>query len=75
MDRGELLRDDPAALAELLLGMLVGFDIDRRRLGLAGRDTQHQREDWADRAVDTFLRAHREPAATVSPTLRSRMSS
>lgn len=75
MERGELRRDDAYALAEMLLGMLVGFDIDRRRLGLPGRDTQEQREAWADRTVDTFLRAHREPGATVSPTHRSRMSS
>ena len=74
MQRGELRRDDALALAELLMGMLVGFDVDRRRLGLPGRDTPQQREEWADRTVDTFLRAHREPAATVSPTHRSRMS-
>ena len=75
MQRGELRQDDAAALAELLLGMLVGFEVDRRRLGLPGRDTPAQREDWADRVVDVFLRAHREPANTVSPTHRSRMSS
>lgn len=75
MQRGELRPDDAHAQAELLMGMLVGFDIDRRRLGLPGRDTQEQREDWADRVIDAFLRAHREPAATVSPTHRSRMSS
>lgn len=75
MQRGELRRDDPAALAEMLLGMLVGFDIDRRRLGLAGRDTPQQRQQWAERTVAAFLRAHREPAATVSPIHSSRMSS
>lgn len=75
MERGELRRDDAYALAEMLLGMLVGFEIDRRRLGLGGRDTPQQRQDWADKAVDAFLRAHREPAATVSSTHRSRMSS
>lgn len=75
MRRGELHHDDPLALAELLLGMLVGFDIDRRRLGLPGRDTPQQREDWANRSVDAFLRAHRKPPATESLTHRSRMSS
>jgi TetR/AcrR family transcriptional regulator, mexJK operon transcriptional repressor len=75
MRRGELHEDDPAALAEMLLGMLVGFDIDRRRLGLAGRDTQHEREQWADRAVASFLRAHRGDAATIPSSSSSRMSS
>lgn len=47
----------------------------RRRLGLGGRDTPQQREEWADRAVDSFLRAHREPGTTFPPSTRSRMSS
>ncbi|WP_166654398.1 TetR/AcrR family transcriptional regulator [Tahibacter aquaticus] len=75
MQRGELRQDDALALAEMLLGMLVGFDIDRRRLGLGGRDTLQQREEWADRAIDSFLRAHREPATTFPSSTRSRMSS
>lgn len=75
MDRGELRRDDADALAELLLGMLVGFDVDRRRLGLAGRDTPAQREAWSDRVIDTFLRAHRDPGVSLSPSLASRTSS
>lgn len=58
MDRGELQRDDPSALAELLLGMLVGFEGDRRRLGLPGRDTPQARAAWVDRAVTAFLRAY-----------------
>lgn len=75
MRRGELHHDDALALAELLLGMLVGFDVDRRRLGLAGRDTAEQRAQWADRVVDTFLRAHRVPSGPPSSTLLPRMSS
>ena len=76
-DRGELRREDPSAQAEMLLGMLVGFDIDRRRLGLAGRDTPQQRADWADRVIDAFLRAYRVPAAgsTPSTTTSPRMPS
>lgn len=74
MDRGELCRDDAHLLAEMLLGMLVGFDIDRRRLGLPGRDTPQQREDWANRVIDAFLRAHRMPGASLSPPPPSRMS-
>lgn len=75
MDRGELRHDDAEQLAEMLLGMLVGFDIDRRRLGLPGRDTPQQREAWADRVIDAFLRAHRTPDTIFSPSLSSRMSS
>lgn len=75
MRRGELRDDDAPALAELLLGMLVGFDVDRRRLGLPGRDTPEQRAQWADRVVDAFLRAHRVPTAPPSSTLSPRMSS
>lgn len=58
MERGELRRDDPAALAEMLLGMLVGFDVDRRRVGLPGRDTTAARQAWVDRVVTAFLRAY-----------------
>ncbi|HSX58609.1 MAG TPA: TetR/AcrR family transcriptional regulator [Tahibacter sp.] len=75
MERGELRRDEPDALAELLLGMLVGFDVDRRRLGLPGRDTPAEREAWCDRVVDAFLRAHRERDATLLSSISPRMSS
>lgn len=75
MERGELRRDDADALAELLLGMLVGFDVDRRRLGLPGRDTPAEREAWCDRVVDTFLRAYREPGVSLSSSPASRISS
>lgn len=75
MSRGELRRDDADLLAEMLLGMLVGFDVDRRRLGLPGRDTPQQRDDWADRVIDAFLRAHREPGVSLPLSLSSRMSS
>lgn len=75
MERGELRHDDPSALAEMLLGMLVGFDIDRRRLGLEGRDTAQQREQWVDRVIDSFLRAHRASSAELPLSTSSRMSS
>jgi TetR/AcrR family transcriptional regulator, mexJK operon transcriptional repressor len=75
MERGELRHDDAPALAEMLLGMLVGFDIDRRRLGIEGRDTVQQRELWADRVIDSFLRAHRASDATFPLSTSSRMSS
>ena len=64
MARGELTADDPSALAEMLLGMLVGFDVDRRRVGLPGRDTAAERAAWVDRAVTAFLRAHGNDSAT-----------
>jgi AcrR family transcriptional regulator len=67
MDRGELRRDDPAEVAELLLGMLVGFESDRRRLGVPGRDTQQERAAWVDRAVTMFLRAYGNDAGGRAP--------
>lgn len=65
MERGELVRDDPSALAEMLLGMLVGFDVDRRRVGLPGRDTARARQAWVDRVVTAFLRAHGNDSSTA----------
>lgn len=64
--RGELRHDDPAAMAELLLGMLVGFEGDRRRLGLPGRDTPAARAEWVERAVTMFLRAYGNDAADAT---------
>ncbi|HVJ61421.1 MAG TPA: TetR/AcrR family transcriptional regulator [Tahibacter sp.] len=66
MERGELRRDDPSALAEMLLGMLVGFDVDRRRVGIPGRDTHAERQAWSDRVVTAFLRAYGNDSSTKS---------
>ena len=75
MRSGELREDDADALAEMLIGMLVGFDVDRHRLGLPGRDTRELRHAWADRVVAAFLRAHRDAPLPLSMSLRSRKSS
>lgn len=58
MQRSELRCDDPAAAAELLLGMLNGLDMDRQRFGLPGRSDETQISAWTHRAVAAFLRAY-----------------
>jgi AcrR family transcriptional regulator len=64
MRRGQLRHDDPHWAAELLLGMIVGADFDRRRFAVPHRDTAAARRQWAEFAVDAFLRAF-APVATV----------
>ncbi|AKC85407.1 TetR/AcrR family transcriptional regulator [Pseudoxanthomonas suwonensis] len=63
MRRGLLRHDDPHFAAELLLGMIVGLDFDRQRFMFPHRDTAAQQADWADFAVDSFLRAFAPPAS------------
>jgi TetR/AcrR family transcriptional repressor of mexJK operon len=55
MQRGELRRDDPVFAAELLLGMLVGFDRVKRLFGVALEDKDTPR---AAKVVDCFLRVY-----------------
>lgn len=55
--RGEIAVPDSRVAAELLLGMLLGLDGDRRRLGQPQRDAA-ARARWVELAVDTFLRAY-----------------
>lgn len=61
MRRGLLRHDDPHFAAELLLGMIVGLDFDRQRFLLPHRDAAAEQADWADFAVDSFLRAFAPP--------------
>ncbi|WP_140718714.1 TetR/AcrR family transcriptional regulator [Pseudomonas sp. Hp2] len=57
MDRGQLSsHDDPHFMAELLLGMIVGLDFERRRFHMPHRATARERQRWAEFAVDSFLR-------------------
>lgn len=57
MERGELRRDDPAFAAEVLVGMLTGYD---RVRGLMGAETEKLTDDrHCERLVDCFLRAFR----------------
>ena len=62
MRRGLLRHDDPHSAAELLLGMIVGLDFDRQRFLVPHRDQTSLQAQWADFAVDSFLRAFAPPA-------------
>jgi TetR/AcrR family transcriptional regulator, mexJK operon transcriptional repressor len=57
MQRGDLRRDDPVPAAELLLGMLVGFDRVKRLFGVSVEEGDARR---AARVVDCFLRAYQK---------------
>ena len=67
--RGQLQHDDPHCAAELLLGMIVGLDFERQRFAVPHRDNDAKRLQWAEFAVDSFLKAfapdpHRAPASS-----------
>jgi AcrR family transcriptional regulator len=55
--RGQLEHDDPHFAAELLLGMIVGLDFERQRFAVPHRNNDTKRLQWAEFAVDSFLRA------------------
>ena len=57
IDRGQLRRDNPHFLAELLLSMIVGLDFERQRFHVPHRTIPEDRRRWAEFAVDSFLRA------------------
>lgn len=59
MDAGHLRRDDPGFAAEMLIGMLLGFD-HARRLCLAPL-AEEPEERRVERIVDCFLRAYAAP--------------
>jgi len=63
MRRGLLRHDDPHFAAELLLGMIVGLDFDRQRFLVPHRDTTARQAQWAEFAVDSFLRAFAPPVS------------
>lgn len=65
MRRGQLRHDDPHYAAELLMGMIVGLDLERRRFAMPSRDTDALRDRWAGFAVDAFLRAFAPTPATA----------
>lgn len=68
IDAGQLRHDDPHFMAELLLSMIVGLDFDRQRFQVPHRAGLPARQQWAQFAVDTFLRAFAPaPAAPTSP--------
>lgn len=61
--RGQLRHDDPHAMAELLLGMIVGLDFERQRFHTPHRSDATARRRWAELTIDSFLRAFAAPAA------------
>ena len=63
MRHGQLRLDLPHSAAELLLGMIVGLDFERQRFAVPHRATTAQRLQWAEFAVDAFLRAFAAPTA------------
>lgn len=55
--QGQLRDGDAAAMAEMLLSMIAGLDVERRHFGDGQRESGQARADWAAFAVDAFLRA------------------
>lgn len=74
MRRGQLRHDDPHCAAELLLGMIGGLDFDRQRFGAPYRDNASARRQWAEFAIDAFLRAFAPVAPlSISPFPKRRL--
>lgn len=55
--QGQLRDGDAGAMAEMLLSMIAGLDVERRHFGDGQRESGQARADWAAFAVDAFLRA------------------
>lgn len=55
--QGQLRDGDAEAMAEILLGMIRGLDVERRNIGDGHRTSEEARAEWATYAVDAFLRA------------------
>ena len=55
--QGQLRDGDAGAMAEMLLSMIAGLDVERRHFGDGQRKSGQARADWAAFAVDAFLRA------------------
>ncbi|WAT13706.1 TetR/AcrR family transcriptional regulator [Xanthomonas fragariae] len=75
IEAGQLRRDDPHFMAELLLSMIVGLDFDRQRFQVPHRAGLPARRQWAQFAVDTFLRAFAAAAAAPALAPLSRLTS
>lgn len=63
---GKLAHDDPHFMAELLISMIAGQDVDRQRFHAAHRQDAHARHRWAAFAVDAFLRAFPPASPSLS---------
>lgn len=74
MRRGQLRHDQPHLAAELLLSMIVGLDFERQRFAVPHRARPSARRQWAEYAVDAFLRAFATaeiPSADPAPLLQN----
>jgi len=60
---GLLRHDDPHFMAELLLSMIAGLDLEKQRFHTPHRADASLRRRWAEFSVDSFLRAFAAPAA------------
>ena len=68
MARGRIIHDDPHFMAEMLISMIAGQDFERQRLHVSHRDQPEQRRQWAEFAVDAFLRAFPSPRTGIPGT-------
>ncbi|MCS3807144.1 AcrR family transcriptional regulator [Xanthomonas arboricola] len=75
MAAGQLRHDDPHFMAELLLSMIVGLDFDRQRFQVPHRAGLAARQQWAQFAVETFLRAFAAANAAPAPAPLALLSS
>ena len=68
MARGRIIHDDPHFMAEMLISMIAGQDFERQRFHVPHRDQPEQRRQWAEFAVDAFLRAFPSPRTGIPGT-------
>ena len=68
MARGRIIHDDPHFIAEMLVSMIAGHDFERQRFHAPHRDQPTQRRQWAEFAVDAFLRAFPAPPSGIPGT-------
>jgi AcrR family transcriptional regulator len=64
---GRLIHDDPHFMAELLISMICGQEFERQRFHVPHREHARQRRQWAEFAIDSFLRAFAAPAEAAVP--------
>ena len=64
---GQLRHDDPHFMAELLLSMIAGLDVEKQRFHTPHRVDAAERRRWAEFSVDSFLRAFAVPETATAP--------
>jgi AcrR family transcriptional regulator len=76
ISHGRLTHDDPHFMAELLISMIAGQEFERQRFHVPHRDQAQQRRQWAEFAIDSFIRAFAvSPEAAVLPNKNNTRSS